>query len=159
MLSGDVHQDSRTVPRVFVISFLHSPEVGDKCVRGNLGAHGPVTCLSCAHPSPGRKCPAASLSTHFQVQALRGFQDQPDGAGSLTKGETEVTLCADGGFRVLALFNHRASWGSPGVSDYKESACNSGNLGLNTGSGRSPAEGNGYPLQYSYLENSVDREA
>ena len=118
-----------------------------------------MTCLSCAHPSLGRKCPAASLSTHFQVQALRGFQDQPDDTGSLTKGETEVTLCADGGFRVLALFNYRALWGFPGVSDYKESACNSGNLGLNTGSGRSPAEGNDYPLQYSCLENSVDREA
>ena len=38
----------------------------------------------------------------------------------------------------------------------KESACNSGDLGLILGLGRSPGEGNGYPLQYSGLENSMD---
>ena len=40
----------------------------------------------------------------------------------------------------------------------KESACNAGNLGLIPGLGRSPGEENGYPLQYSCLENSMDRE-
>ena len=40
----------------------------------------------------------------------------------------------------------------------KESACNSGDLGLIPGLGRSPGEGNGNPLQYSYLENPMDRE-
>ena len=38
--------------------------------------------------------------------------------------------------------------GSPGDSDGKESACNAGHLGLIPGLGRSPGEGNGYPLQY-----------
>ena len=47
----------------------------------------------------------------------------------------------------------------PGGSDGKESACNAGNVGFIPGSGRSPGEGNGYPLQYSCLENSMDREA
>ena len=41
----------------------------------------------------------------------------------------------------------------------KESACNAGDLGSIPGSGRSPGEGNGYPLQYSCLENPVDRGA
>ena len=41
----------------------------------------------------------------------------------------------------------------------KESACNSGDTGLIPGSGRSPGEGNGNPLQYSCLENSMDRGA
>ena len=41
--------------------------------------------------------------------------------------------------------------------DSKESACNAGDLGLNPGSGRSPEEGNGNPLQYSCLKNSMDR--
>ena len=36
--------------------------------------------------------------------------------------------------------------GFPGGSDSKESACNAGNLGSIPGSGRSPGEGNGYPL-------------
>ena len=44
----------------------------------------------------------------------------------------------------------------PGGSDGKESACKAGDLGSVAGLGRSPGEGNGYPLQYSGLENSVD---
>ena len=47
-------------------------------------------------------------------------------------------------------------WGFPGSS---ESACNVGDLGVMLGSGRSPGEGNDYPLQYSCLENSMDRGA
>ena len=47
--------------------------------------------------------------------------------------------------------------GFSGGSDGKESACNSGDLGLIPGSKRSPAEGNGYPFQYSCLKNSMDR--
>ena len=46
----------------------------------------------------------------------------------------------------------------PGGSDDKESACNAGDLGYIPGSGRSPGEGNGNPLQYSCLEDSMDRE-
>ena len=47
----------------------------------------------------------------------------------------------------------------PGSSDVKASACNAGELGLIPGLGRSPGEGKGYPLQYSGLENSMDRGA
>ena len=45
----------------------------------------------------------------------------------------------------------------PGDSDGKESACNVGDPGLIPGSGRSPGEGNGNPLQDSCLENPMDR--
>ena len=48
-------------------------------------------------------------------------------------------------------------WGFPGVSDSKESACNEGDLGSIPRSGRSPGEGNSYPLKYFFLENSMDR--
>ena len=41
----------------------------------------------------------------------------------------------------------------------KKSACNAGHLGLIPRLRRSPGEGNGYPLQYSCLENSMDRGA
>ena len=44
----------------------------------------------------------------------------------------------------------------PGGSDGKESAYNTGDLGLIPGLQRSPGEGNDYPLQYSCLENSMD---
>ena len=47
----------------------------------------------------------------------------------------------------------------PGGSDGKESACHEGDWGLIPGLGRSPGEGNVNPLQYSCLENSVDRGA
>ena len=52
------------------------------------------------------------------------------------------------------------SWGGfPGSSDDKESAYNAGGTGSIPGSGRSPGVGNDYPLQHSYLENSMDRGA
>ena len=44
----------------------------------------------------------------------------------------------------------------PGGSDGKAYACSAGDLGSIPGLGRSPEEGNGYPLQYSGLENSMD---
>ena len=57
------------------------------------------------------------------------------------------------------LYEHT---GFSGGSDGKECACSSGearDTGLIPGSGRSPGEGNGYPLQNSCLENSMDRGA
>ena len=47
----------------------------------------------------------------------------------------------------------------PGGSDGEESACNAGDPGSIPGWERSPGEGNGNPLQYCCLENSMDREA
>ena len=49
--------------------------------------------------------------------------------------------------------------GFPGGSAGKESACNAGDLGAIPGLGRPPGEGNGSPLQYSCLENPMDRGA
>ena len=62
---------------------------------------------------------------------------------------------------TLLKFLNILSWWLNG----KESACNArdasytGDIGLISGSGRSPGEGNDNPLQYSCLENPVDREA
>ena len=47
--------------------------------------------------------------------------------------------------------------GFPGGSDGKEFACNAGDPSLIPGLGRSPGEGNDDPLQYAWLENSMDR--
>ena len=46
--------------------------------------------------------------------------------------------------------------GFPGSSAGKESTCSAGDSGSIPGLGRSPGEGNSYPLQYSDLENSMD---
>ena len=47
----------------------------------------------------------------------------------------------------------------PGGTDGKESTCNARDIGLIPGSGKSPGGGNSYSLQYSCLENSMDRGA
>ena len=51
------------------------------------------------------------------------------------------------------------SKGFPGSSEVKASACNTGELGLIPRLGRSPGEGKSNPLQYSCLENPIDRGA
>ena len=48
--------------------------------------------------------------------------------------------------------------GFPRGSDGKESICNVGELDLIPGSERYPGDVNDYPLQYSYLENSMDKD-
>ena len=50
-------------------------------------------------------------------------------------------------------------WRFPSGSDCKESICNTEDLCSIPGSGRSPGEGNGYPLPYTCLEHSMDRGA
>ena len=57
------------------------------------------------------------------------------------------------------LFNMLSRLDFPGGSDGKVSAYNAGDLGSIPGLGRSPGEGNGNPLQYSCLENPMDRRA
>ena len=59
----------------------------------------------------------------------------------------------------VVIFSYLDGSNIPGGSDIKESACNAGDLDSIPGLGRSPGEGNGNPLQYSCLENPVDRGA
>ena len=54
---------------------------------------------------------------------------------------------------LFHILFHYGSFGFPGGSDGKESACNAGDLGLIPGLERSPGEGHGNPLQYPWLEN------
>ena len=65
-------------------------------------------------------------------------------------------VCTGGGCFNLKFFNFYFLL-EYSVSDSKESACNAGDLGLIPGWKRSPGEGNGYPLQSSCLENSLNR--
>ena len=59
----------------------------------------------------------------------------------------------------LAELRGTKGTGFPSGSDSKESACNSRDLGVISGSGRSPGEENSYSLQYPCLENTMDRGA
>ena len=62
-------------------------------------------------------------------------------------------------FKKKKFVSYPKTLGFPGDSDGKESACNTRDQGLISGSGRSPVEGNCYTLQYSCLENSMDKGA
>ena len=66
--------------------------------------------------------------------------------------ERFVCFCCD------CLFALMRSLGLPWWFSDKESACSAGDLGSIPGSERSPGEGNGNPLQYSYLENYMAEE-
>ena len=56
---------------------------------------------------------------------------------------------------IMVLLPRVSAEGFPGGSEVKASACNVGDLGSIPGSGMSPGEGNGNPLQYSCLENQT----
>ena len=62
-------------------------------------------------------------------------------------------------FYAFLYHSFTGLWGFPGGSEVKASASSVGDLGSFPGSGRSPEEGNGNPLQYSCLENPMDGEA
>ena len=69
-------------------------------------------------------------------------------SGSEVKMKEEAVIFLLFGYIIL---------GFTGGSAGKESVCNAGGLGLIPGLGRSAGEGNGNPLQYSCLENPMDR--
>ena len=59
--------------------------------------------------------------------------------------------------KCLPLYHQISTRGFPGGSDGKETACNARDPSSVPGSRRSPAEGSGYPLQYPWIENSMDK--
>ena len=71
--------------------------------------------------------------------------------------EKRKPLCTIGG--NVNWYNHYRKWGFPGGSEGKESTCDEGDLGSIPGSGSSPEEGHVNPLQYSCLENPMNRGA
>ena len=88
-----------------------------------------------------------------------------------TPPSSTSSASADGFFTTSAtweipethcIYSHllgQITLGFPGGSEVKVSASNVGDLGLIPGLGRSPGEGNGNPVQYSCLENPMDRGA
>ena len=79
-----------------------------------------------------------------------------------TKGHNIGSLFSNGFLKSVCMCTSvyiHIPLGSPGGSDGKESACHAGDPGSIPGSGSSPGKGNGYPLQYTCLENSMDSRA
>ena len=83
------------------------------------------------------------------IHTVKGF-------GVVSKAEVDVFLELSCFFDDPTDIDYLISGRLPGGSDGKASAYNAGDLGLIPGSGRSSGEGNGNPLQYSFLENSMD---
>ena len=71
----------------------------------------------------------------------------------------KIYACIECLSRYYIVVDNICQTGFPDVSDSKESAHKVGDLCLIPGSGRSPGEGNGYPLHYSCLKNPMDRGA
>ena len=85
------------------------------------------------------------------AEGIEWFQSQRTGACG-PHCSTGCSGCPSSGCKqILAV----SLW----ASDGEESACSVGDVGSIPRSGRSPGEGNGNPLQYSWLENSTDRGA
>ena len=97
-----------------------------------------------SHSSRGWK-PKIKVLTGFPLRVLRGDLFHPFSWLPVFSYQSLVFLSLYKGF--------------PGSSNGKESALNAGDPGSIPWSGRSPLEGNGYPLQSSCLENSMDRGA
>ena len=106
-----------------------------------------VRCLSAlAQAQTGEKVHFGKCRK-LQFQVLSMEECLQDSLKSLVQKHTPVGVCQ------LPL---KPLWGFPGGSEGKASACNAGDPGSIPGSGRSPGEGNGNPLQYTCLENSMD---
>ena len=80
-------------------------------------------------------------------------------AGILISFEKLTVSLSTQGLRdrvCIPVLSRTQTQGFPGGSEVKVSTCNAGDPGSIPGSGKSPGEGKGYPLQYSGLENSMD---
>ena len=114
------------------------------------------------HPSWGEKGSEKRGKRDMFPERL-GYFESWSNHSILMGGGVSRCVCAQSSKHFVMLFGYTvpldAFQGFPGGSDGKESACPAGDWSLIPGSGRSPGEGNGCPLQYSCLENSMDRGA
>ena len=104
----------------------------------------PPTSVSTTDKVPGERSNFLLLGRHDDLQTLL----------LLSSHSCHLLIRKPRQCRVLHNIKHVG--GFPGGSDGKASARNVGDPGSIPGSGRSPGEGNGNPLQYSCLENSMD---
>ena len=116
---------------------------------------------ACAEPPPRTNAEPPRTRWAPEVQAcfsslISDAQSCPSASTAWKWAEEQGPLRQPNpGGKRWALCPQKFPWRLRG----KESACNAGGLGLIPGSGRSPGEGNGYPVQESCLENPVDRGA
>ena len=103
-------------------------------------------------PGSGR-FPGEGNGSPLQYSCLENPMDRGAWWATVHRVAKSWTRLSDFTFTKLETENYQ---GFPGGSEGKASACNAGDLGSIPGSGRSPGEGNGNPLQCSCLENPMD---
>ena len=100
-------------------------------------------------------CQAAVCTSFYTHKLYVPYDNMKQRRGEFAQGPTDgKRKILDWNLESLAI---ESTCQNPRGSDGKESPCNVGNPGSVLGSGRSPREGNGYPCQYSSLENSINR--
>ena len=99
-----------------------------------------------------------SCVTEPQAEASFGKQVHPRNPFHLFPANDQKPLLGRKCYRANFIPSKRC-YGLPRWHSGKESALSVGNMGFTPGSGRCPGEGNGYPLQYCCLENSMNRGA
>ena len=130
-----------------IIKWLHLSNLGSI----NLNKHGQI------NQSPNDRIGYAwCFGMLSEVEKANELWWQIEDSDKVFNNFFPVTIKSKIRMATLFLISTK-EMGFPGGSDDRESACNAGDLGSIPGSGRSPGEGNDNPLQYSYLENSVNR--
>ena len=133
--------------RCLLLLLLPSPGLSVVC----LWVTGPSTPLPMAQELPDS--PATSLTSSSPVAST---SLQSDRLCHKLSHFSSILLRVDV-FSLKIIYSPIIIFSSG--SDSREYACNAGDPGTIPGSGRCPGEGNGYPLQYSCLENSMERGA
>ena len=108
------------------------------------------SCLTPCDPMD-RSLPSFSVHEIFKARVLEWVASSFSRGSSWPRDRTQVSHTVGRCFALCTTF--------PGGSDDKEFACNSGDLGSIPGLERSPGEVNDYPVQYSRLENPMERRA
>ena len=124
-----------------------------QCMKVKSESEATQSCLTLSKPMD---CSTAGSSVHGIFQA-RGLEWGAIAFSTSRKIWSVHKNCiSDIQWQTTATITAICHQGFAGGSSGKESACNVGDLGSIPGLGRSPREGNGYPLQCSGLENSLD---
>ena len=108
------------------------------------------SCLTPCDPMD-HSLPSFSVHEIFKARVLEWVASSFSRGSSWPRDRTQVSHTVGRCFTLCTTF--------PGGSDDKEFACNSGDLGSIPGLERSPGEVNDYPVQYSRLENPMERRA
>ena len=124
-----------------------------------VSAPSPCSEMLGAGRKAGKASARVSLCRLLEKESMRKLPGRSPQYGN-TEGHLVMGhVSPSGGIDYRLVNKHRKILGFPGGSDSQESVCKARDPDLIPGSGRSPGEGNGYPLQNSFLENPMDRGA